>query len=100
MPTFAAIYLDPHHPKGEVDLIMDYYDLRYGDLSEGEERLKGLSASVHEGLRLNEVPGPLAKPKRALTITTSLNPPRPRKRARDRGTSMRSAFALDRTHVA
>jgi hypothetical protein len=99
MPPFATIHLDPHHPKREVDLVVDHYYLGYRDLSEGEEWLKRLPASIHEGLRLNKMPRPVTDPERPFAITSSLDPAGSRQGTRDRRPGMDTTLSFNTTRV-
>jgi hypothetical protein len=99
MPTLATIELDPNHPKREIDLVMNNDDVTYGDLSEGEEALKRLATSIHEGQGLNQTPRPIIDTKRTFAIAVTFEPTRTRQISGKSGTSMRTAIGLYTTPI-
>jgi hypothetical protein len=76
MSPLPAIALDTDHSKRKVYFVVNDYHITYGDLSERKKGLQGLTTSVHEGLGLEQAPGPITNSNCPLAVAVALDPAR------------------------
>ena len=99
MPSLPAIELDPNHPERKVDLIVHDDNVTDWNLSKGKEGLKGLSTPIHEGLRFNQIPRPIAYSKHPFTKAIALKPPGDREITGDCGTCIGATVRFNATAI-